>query len=86
MSFFKCPIGQGNRLFFGRLILLPESCQTYFARIEEVNFQGPELRAVLELNPSALADAYELDEERKLKKRSLLHGIPVLLKARSSRL
>ena len=57
--------------------------QTYFARIEEVNLQGPELRAVLELNPSALKQAAALDKERKLTgKRSHLHGIPVLLKVR----
>jgi amidase len=55
--------------------------QTYFARIEEVNLQGPKLRAVLELNPSALIQAAALDKERKLAgKRSHLHGIPVLLK------
>lgn len=55
--------------------------QTYFARIEEVNLEGPELRAVLELNPSALKQAAALDKERKLTgKRSYLHGIPVLLK------
>ena len=55
--------------------------QTYFARIEEVNLQGPELRAVLELNPSALKQAAALDKERKLTgKRSHLHGIPILLK------
>ena len=55
--------------------------QAYFARIEEVNLQGPELRAVLELNPSALKQAAALDKERKLTgKRSHLHGIPVLLK------
>ncbi|KAF8800154.1 amidase signature enzyme [Phlegmacium glaucopus] len=55
--------------------------KAYFARIEEVNLQGPELRAVLELNPSALEQAALLDKERKVKgKRSDLHGIPVLLK------
>ena len=55
--------------------------QAYFARIEEVNLQGPQLRAVLELNPSALGQAAVLDQERKLKgKRSDLHGIPILLK------
>lgn len=55
--------------------------QTYFARIEEVNLQGPTLRAVLEVNPSALNQAHSLDEERLSSgPRSLLHGIPVLLK------
>ena len=55
--------------------------KAYFARINEVNLQGPELRAILEMNPSALAQAAALDKERKLTgKRSLLHGIPILLK------
>ena len=43
--------------------------------------KGPELRAVLEISPSALGDAAALDKERKRSgKRSLLHGIPILLK------
>ncbi|KAF9078323.1 amidase signature enzyme [Rhodocollybia butyracea] len=53
----------------------------YFARIDEVNLKGPALRAVLELNPSALQQAAAIDAERKVSgKRSLLHGIPILLK------
>ncbi|KAJ8517706.1 hypothetical protein ONZ45_g5132 [Pleurotus djamor] len=39
----------------------------YFARIDEVNLKGPALRAVLELNPSALRKARELDAEREIK-------------------
>ncbi|KAK1220636.1 hypothetical protein PQX77_016587 [Marasmius sp. AFHP31] len=55
--------------------------KAYFARIEEVNLKGPALRAVLEINPSALEQAAALDKERKLLgKRSPLHGIPILLK------
>ncbi|KAG7098339.1 hypothetical protein E1B28_000300 [Marasmius oreades] len=55
--------------------------KAYFARIEEVNLKGPALRAVLEVNPSALQQAAALDKERKISgKRSLLHGIPVLVK------
>ncbi|KAF9474840.1 amidase signature enzyme [Pholiota conissans] len=55
--------------------------KAYFARIDEVNLKGPALRAVLELNPSALSQAAALDKERKLKgKRSEMHGIPILLK------
>ncbi|KAJ7720972.1 amidase signature enzyme [Mycena maculata] len=55
--------------------------KAYFARIEEVNINGPGLRAVIELNPSALSEAAVLDAERKLTgKRSELHGIPILLK------
>jgi len=50
-----------------------------------VNVEGPALRAVIELNPSALAQAASLDLERSSKgKRGPLHGIPVLLKVPSS--
>ncbi|KAG6906714.1 hypothetical protein DXG01_012457 [Tephrocybe rancida] len=57
------------------------TAQAYFARIEEVNLNGPALRAVIETNPSAIATAATLDLERKRKgPRSLLHGIPILLK------
>lgn len=46
-----------------------------------MNLKGPALRAVLELNPSALAQAKQLDLERKTKGgRGPLHGIPVLVK------
>lgn len=42
------------------------------------------MRAVLELNPSALSQAAALDLERKLfGKRSAMHGIPILLKVRT---
>ncbi|KAI9437995.1 amidase signature enzyme [Lactarius indigo] len=55
--------------------------KAYFARIEEVNLQGPTLRAVIELNPSALEQAAKLDHERRtLGPRGPLHGIPILLK------
>jgi amidase len=53
----------------------------YLERIEQLDRQGPTLRAVLETNPDALAIARELDRERKAKgPRGPLHGIPVLLK------
>ncbi|KAF7307742.1 Amidase domain-containing protein [Mycena kentingensis (nom. inval.)] len=55
--------------------------KAYFARIDEVNLKGPELRAVIETSPSALAQAALLDKERKKSgKRSEMHGIPILLK------
>ena len=53
----------------------------YLARIEEVDRRGPSLRAVIELNPDALALAAALDRERKAHgSRGPLHGIPVLIK------
>ncbi len=53
----------------------------YLRRIEALDRTGPSLRAVLEINPDALAIARALDHERKAKgPRGPLHGIPVLIK------
>ncbi|EJU00901.1 amidase signature enzyme [Dacryopinax primogenitus] len=53
----------------------------YLARIEEVNFRGPSLHAVIEMNPWALTQASALDWERALSgPRSKLHGIPIIVK------
>lgn len=55
--------------------------EKYLARIEATNTQGPELRAVIETNPEALALADALDAEMKSKgPRGPLHGIPILIK------
>ena len=54
----------------------------YLARVAAYDKTGPALNAVLRLNPTALADARALDDERRARgPRSPLHGIPVLLKA-----
>lgn len=53
----------------------------YRQRIEALDFAGPELRSVIELNPEAQAIASALDAERRAGKvRGPLHGIPVLIK------
>jgi amidase len=55
--------------------------ESYIARIESIDRQGPMLRSVIELNPDALSIADGLDRERKEKgPRGPLHGIPVLIK------
>jgi amidase len=54
----------------------------YLDRIETLDRSGPELRAIIELNPDALMTARALDEEwRESGARGPLHGIPVVLKA-----
>ena len=53
----------------------------YLQRIDAIDRHGPELRAVLEVNPDARAIADALDAERTAKgPRGPLHGIPVLIK------
>ena len=56
-------------------------CQLYLARIQSMDKTGPNLHAVIETNPDALAIATQLAAERKAGKvRGPLHGIPVLIK------
>jgi amidase len=51
------------------------------ARINAFDQQGPNLHAIITLNPNALKEARALDAERRSKgPRSALHGIPVLVK------
>jgi len=54
----------------------------YLDRIDALDRKGPELRAIIEVNPDALQLAAELDEERRRSgPRGPLHGIPIVLKA-----
>jgi Asp-tRNA(Asn)/Glu-tRNA(Gln) amidotransferase A subunit family amidase len=53
----------------------------YLARIAAYEQRGPELNALIRLNPGALADARRLDGERRAGRlRGPLHGIPIILK------
>jgi amidase len=53
----------------------------YLQRIAKIDQAGPQLHAVIELHPSALKMAEEMDKERSAGKvRGPLHGIPVLIK------
>ena len=55
--------------------------EAYLARIEQLNLQGPALRAVIETNPDAATVADQLDRERHDRgPRGPLHGVPILLK------
>ena len=54
----------------------------YLERIESIDRSGPELNAIIEVNPQALQIAKALDDERQASgPRGPMHGIPVVLKA-----
>jgi amidase len=53
----------------------------YLERIRQVDERGPELNAILEINPDALAIAAAMDRERaEGRVRGPLHGVPVVIK------
>ena len=55
--------------------------QLYLNRIEAYDKKGPQLRAVLAVNPRAIEIARRLDQERRTSgRRGPLHGIPVAVK------
>lgn len=55
--------------------------QTYLARIESMDRSGPRVQSIIALNPNALKEARQRDEEvRQGNIRGALHGIPVLVK------
>jgi amidase len=58
-----------------------EIAEAYIGRMDEIDSAGPQLHAVIERNPDALAIADAMDKERKEGKiRGPMHGIPVLIK------
>jgi amidase len=58
-----------------------ELVEKYLARIADLDSRGPELRAVIEINPDAVDVAQRLDRERKSGSvRGPLHGVPILVK------
>jgi len=70
-----------NAAFNAGTLTAEKLVQLCIARIGAYDREGPQLHAVMALNPKAVETARALDAERKTKgPRSLLHGIPVVLK------
>lgn len=60
---------------------IEEVTQTYLDRIAAIDDDGPELNAIIQVNPEALDIARKLDAERQAGTvRGSMHGIPVVLK------
>jgi len=74
-------IDQIHQMFESGDITAEQLTKDYLDRIEQLDRNGPELNAVIEINPDALTIAKELDREYQNNgKTGNLHGIPVLIK------
>jgi len=74
-------IAELQRLMASEDLTARDLVEMYLDRIEELDRNGPALRAFIETNPDALDIAAQLDEERAAGKvRGPLHGIPIVLK------
>jgi len=81
ISLDEASIADLNAAFAGGTLTSEKLVQLHLARIKAYDREGPEIRAVITLNPKALDEARALDAERKAKgPRSPMHGIPVVLK------
>lgn len=70
-----------NRAFDAGALTSEKLTQLYLNRIAAYDKTGPNINAIITLNPHALEIARALDAERKAKgPRSPLHGVPVVLK------
>lgn len=70
-----------NKAFDSGALTSEKLVQLYLNRIAAYDKKGPNINAIITLNPKALEIARALDAERKTKgPRSKLHGIPVVFK------
>lgn len=82
MPLKEITVEQASQLMQQQQLSSVELTQYYLQQISTVDDAGPELNAIIDVNPDALQQAAALDAERKAGKvRSALHGIPVVLKA-----
>jgi amidase len=81
VDFDQATIADLNAAFAAGTLTAEKLMEMCLARIAAYDRAGPNLHAVITLNPRAMEQARALDAERKAKgPRSPLHGIPVVLK------
>ncbi len=77
----EATISDINAAFKDGSITSERLVKMYLDRIEAYDKKGPEIRAMISVNPNAIKDAKALDKERKKTgPRSVLHGIPIIIK------
>lgn len=77
----KADIASLNAAFTEGSLTSEKLTSAYLARIQAYDKKGPNINSVILLNPNALAEAKNLDAERRAGKvRGPLHGIPIVLK------
>jgi amidase len=80
-SFLENDITQIQQGYKDGRFTIKELVQAYLDRIEKLDKKGPQLNAIIQINPDAIQIAENLDKEMKAGKiRGPLHGIPVVLK------
>ena len=74
-------VAEAQRRMIAGTLTSRELTQAYLDRIAAIDDSGPQLNAVIDINPAAIKEAEARDAERRRKKsRGPLHGIPVLIK------
>ncbi len=74
-------VAEAQRRMIARTLTSRALTQAYLDRIAALDDSGPQLNAVIDINPAALKEAEARDAERKVgKSRGPMHGIPVLIK------
>jgi amidase len=77
----RIELAEAQRRMTARTLTSRALTQAYLDRIAIIDDSGPQLNAVIDINPAALKEAESRDAERKAgKPRGPLHGIPVLIK------
>ncbi|MGH9241944.1 MAG: amidase family protein, partial [Vicinamibacterales bacterium] len=74
-------VAEAQRRMAARTLTSRALTRAYLDRIAAVDDSGPQLNAVIDINPAALTEADARDAERRAgRTRGPLHGIPILVK------